>query len=211
MLALYIVLGILLLPVVLACFPVSFRLGFQQEFSLELRYLFWRIPLLPGQESPEEEGPPEEEKPEEEPPEKKPSGAADRMKQALKREGLGGFLQTLGELVQLAGQATAGVLRGLRLREFDLYLCLPGAGDAAAAALLYGKASAGVYALYGVLLGLLPCKKTGVTVDLDYDGAESRICFTAELSIRPIRVLREALWLLLKSLRPLKRLLGKHG
>lgn len=208
MIVLYVILGmiggLLLLLFLLTLIPARAELRFQGEFALTVKYLFLRIPLLPGE--------PEEETEKEEPQEEKPKepgkpGILDRIKAALKREGLGGFLQALGELIKLLCGASAGILKRLRLRRFDLYLCVAGAGDAAAGALLYGKVAAGVYSACGGLFTLLPCKRKGVTVDMDYELWESRVDFSAELSIRPIFVIWEGLRLVLKSMRPLKKIL----
>ena len=203
---LWAILGLLLLLLLLTLMPVGAELRFDGEFHLRIKYLFLNIPLLPGEPQEEPEEPPKEEEPEE--PEKsgKP-GLGGRIKAALKREGLGGFLEAIGELISLLGQATAGILRGFELRRFDLYLCVAGAGDAAAGAELFGKISAGVYSACGVLFTLLPCGNKGVTVDLSYDLWESRVDFSAELSIRPFFVLAEGLKLVIKSIRPLRRIL----
>lgn len=200
---LWVLLGLLALILLLTLIPVRAQLRFQGEFALTVKYLFLSFPLLPGEPKEEAEEPEEEEKPEE--PDK--SGTVDKVKAALKREGLGGFLQALGELIKLLGQASAGILRRLKLKRFDLYLCVAGAQDPAAGALLYGKISAGVYSACGVLFGLLPRGKRGVTVDLDYGLGENRVDFEAELSIRPFFVLAEGLRLVLKGWRPLKRIL----
>lgn len=205
---LYVILGIigglLLLILLLTLIPLRAQLRFKGEFELTVKYLFIRVPLLPGEpkeepEEPEEKG--------EKPKEPGRPGAIGRIKAALKREGLGGFLQALGELIKLLGQASKGILKRLKLRSFDLYLCVAGAGDAAAGAELYGKVSAGVYPACGVLFTLLPCKRKGVTVDLDYGLWENRVDFSAELSILPFFVVMEGLRLVLKSLRPLKKIL----
>lgn len=200
---LWVLVGLLALILLLTLIPVRAQLRFRGEFALTVKYLFLSIPLLPGEPKEEAEEPKEEEKPEE--PNK--SGGVDKIKAALKREGLGGFLQSLGELIKLLGQASAGILKRLKLKRFDLYLCVAGAGDSAAGAVLYGKVAAGVYSACGVLFGLMPCKKRGVTVDLDYGLAENLVDFEAELSIRPFFVLAEGLRLLLKGWRPLKRIL----
>lgn len=203
---LYVILGVigglLLLIFLLTLIPLRAELRFRGEFELTAKYLFFRIPLLPGKpeegkEEPEEEKPKEPGKP----------GMMDRVRAALKREGLGGFLQALGELIGLLGEASKGILKRLKLRHFDLYLCVAGAEDAAAGAQLYGKICAGVYPACGALFGLLPCKRKGVTVDLDYGLAESRTDFSAELSILPIFAVVQGLRLALKSLRPLKKIL----
>lgn len=203
---LWVLLGLLALIFLLTLVPVRAKLCFQGEFELTVKYLFLRFPLLPGEpgKKPEE---PEEEKKEEEPEEQKKPGAVDRVKAALKREGLGGFLQALGELIKLLAEASAGIIRRIKLKSFDLYLCAAGAQDAAAGALMYGKISAGVYSACGVLFKLLPCRKRGVTVDLDYGREEALVDFSAELSIRPFFVLAEGLRLLLKGWRPLKRII----
>lgn len=208
MIVLYVILGtvggLILLLLLLTLIPVRAELRFQGEFTLVAKYLFLRIPLLPGKPGEETEEEPQEEKPEEP---GKPS-ALDRVKASLKREGLGGFLQALGELIKLLGRASAGILKRLKLRRFDLYLCVAGAGDAAAGAVLYGKVAAGVYSACGGLFTLMPCKRKGVTVDLGYELWESRVDFSAELSIRPIFAIWEGLRLTIKSLKPLKKILG---
>lgn len=205
MTVLYVILGIigglLLLLFLLTLIPVRAELRFHGEFTLTVKYLFLRIPLLPGEPEGEAEEEPEEEKP------KEPGKPGIRIKAALKREGLGGFLQALGELIKLLCGASAGILKRLKLRRFDLYLCVAGAGDAAAGALLYGRVAAGVYPACGGLFTLLPCKRKGVTVDMDYELEESRVDFSAELSIRPVFVIWEGLRLVLKSMRPLKKIL----
>ncbi|MCI9226084.1 MAG: hypothetical protein HFE91_11565 [Acutalibacter sp.] len=204
---LWAILGLLLLLLLLTLMPVGAELRFDGEFHLRIKYLFLNIPLLPGEPQEETEEPPKEEEKPEEPEKPGRTDIGGRIKASLKREGLGGFLQALGELISLLGQATAGILRGFNLRHFDLYLCVAGAGDAAAGAELFGKISAGVYSACGVLFTLLPCSRKGVTVDLSYDLWESRVAFSAELSIRPFFVLMEGLKLVIRSIRPLRRIL----
>lgn len=208
MIVLYILGGLLLLLALVLLIPAGLRLEFREAFSLELTFLCFRVPLQGEEEEEAEEQPPREEAEKEEKEEEsdKP-GLGDRLKAALKREGFQGFLQSLGELIGLAGRAGAGVLKRLRLREFDLYLCLAGKENAAAAAQMYGRLSAGVYSACGGLFALMPCRKKGVTVDLDYDARESSVIFSAWLSIRPIFVVKELLVLLFRSLRPVRKIL----
>lgn len=161
MIVLYIFLGLLLTLFLLLLIPLRVEASFREELFLDLRYLFLRFPLLPGKPEAEEEQPEPKEKPKDKP------GMLDKAKTAMKREGLAGFLGALGELIKLLLSFSAGILKRLRLKRFQLYLCVPGAGDAAAGAVLYGQASAGVYAACGGLFSLLPCKDKGVTVDLD--------------------------------------------
>ncbi len=201
MTALYIIGGILLLLFLLLMVPVRLDIGFREEFSLTVRYLFLRFPVLPGKEQePEEEKPPEEK-----PPEKKKQGG---LKKILSRTGFSGFLQSLFQFVKMALASGKRLISRIKWKQFDLYLCLGGAEDAAAAAQLYGQLSAGVYSACGVLLGLWSRGKRGVTVDLDYSSDENKVDFSASLSLRPIHVLREGLSLLIKGLPMYKALLG---
>lgn len=207
MVVLYCVLGLLLFLLLPMCFPVGVRLGFREEFQLELRYLWFRLPLLPAEE---EESQPSAPEPEEEKPPKKEKKAnkrsfGDRVKAAFKREGPSGFLETLGEMARLAGRVSANLLRHVKLRQFDLYLCIGGGTDAAAAAVRYGQASAAVYGACGELFALMPCKEKGVTVDLDYSAAEHQVEFSAALSLRPIFLLTAGIALLVRGLPLLRR------
>ncbi len=201
MLALYILGGILLFLFLLTLLPVHIDVAFREEFELTLRYAFLRFPLLPGEEAPEESEPPQPE------PEKKPGpGPADRLKKALKREGFWGLVQAVGEFIKEAMMASGRMLSHLKLKRFDLYLCLGGAYDAAQAAILYGQLSAGVYGACGMLFSLMPCKKKGVTVDLDYSAAENTADFSASLSMRPLFALKAGLKILWNALPLLRKL-----
>lgn len=207
MIVLYCVLGLLLLLFLLTLFPVGVGLSFREEFGLELRYLWFRLPLLPGEEEKEEPPPPKPEK--EKPPKEKKAGKSsfgDRVKAAFKREGLGGFLETFGEMLRLAGRVSANLLRHIKLRRFDLYVCIGGGTDAAAAAVLYGQASAGIYGGCGELFARMPCKEKGVTVDLDYGAAEHRVDFSAFFSLRPVFLLTAGAALLVRGLPLLRRI-----
>ncbi len=202
MTALYIIGGIFLLLFLLLMVPVRLDIGFREEFSMTARYLFLRFPVLPGKEQePEEEKPPEEKKPTE----KKKQGG---LKKILSRTGFTGFLQSLFQLVKMALSSGKRLISRIKWKRFDLYLCLGGAQDAAAAAELYGQLSAGVYSACGVLFGLRTRGKRGVTVDLDYGSNENKVDFSASLSLRPIHVLREGFSLLIKGLPVYKVLLG---
>ena len=154
-------------------------------FTLRLRYLWFTIPLLPGEE---EEAPAGSPAPEEE---AGPGGLGalkrgwNKLRAILRREGLEGFLQSLLDFTQAVKDSSQRLLRHVKLKRFDLYLCVAGEEDAAQGAVLYGKVSAGVYAACGALFGLLPCRKKGVTVDLDYGAKEHRIDFSGSSRRHP--------------------------
>ncbi len=202
MAVLYIIGGILLLLFLLLMVPVRMDIGFQEKFSLTVRYLFLQFPVLPEKEQGEEE----KEKPEEKTPKgKKKQGG---LKEILNRTGFTGFLQSLFQLVKMALSSGKRLVSRIKWKRFDLYLCLGGAQDAAAAAQLYGQLSAGIYSACSVLFGLRSKGEKGVTVDLDYSSDKNRVDFFASLSLRPIHVLREGFSLLIKGLPVYRTLLG---
>ncbi len=200
MLVLKILGGILLFLFVLTLVPLRVELGFQQEFSLTLRYLFLSFRLLPGKETE-----PETEKREEE---KQETEKKLDLKKSLKRQGFFGFVETLLELVGVAAHSAKELLSHLKIKAFDLYLCLGGAGDAAEAAIQYGQLSGAVYSACGLLFGLTGCRKKAVTVDLDYQAEENQVDFSARLSILPLFLIKEGISLLIHALPPVRKLLS---
>lgn len=202
MLILYYILGLLLFLFLLTLLPVRAVIHFHESFVLELRYLFLRIPIIPGDEQPLEEEE-EEESGEDE------SSPAKRVKSTLSKKGLSGFLQGFTELLRLLQKAAGGILKRLRLRRFDLYLCLAGKNDPAGSAVRYGQVAGGIYAACGGLFCLLPCRRKGVSVDLNYTAEKAVINFTAELSIVPLFAIKEAVVFLIRGLFYLKKWSGK--
>ncbi len=203
MTALYIVCGVLLFLFLLTLCPVRLDVGFREEFSLTLRYLFLRFPLMPGKEGPTEEAPPQEKKEE-----KEGESAVEKLKAIVKRRGFFGFLESLFELVGMALSSAKKLVKKIKWKRFDLYLCVGGKEDAGAAAILYGQLSAAVYPVCAGLFGMTGCKRKAVTVDLDYGAPDNAVDFTARLSLRPIYVLKEGISLLIKGLPVLKGLLS---
>lgn len=209
MLALEIIGGLLLFLFLLTLLPVRAEVAFQEEFILTLRYLFLTFRILPGkEEEPEQEEESKKEKEQQKQEEQKKESALRKLKPILKRRGFTGFLKSLFELIKMAASSSKRLLSHFKVKSFDLYLCVGGAGDAGEAALRYGQLSGAVYSVCGFFFGLVNCPKKAVTVDLDYNVQESRVDFSAKLSVLPLFVLREGLSLLIKGLPVFKELLG---
>ena len=204
MIVLLVIAGVLLLLLLLLLIPLGLEAEYRQGFTLRLRYLWFTIPLLPGEEEEAPAGSPAPEEGE------GPGGLGalkrgwNKLRVILRREGLLDFTQAVKDSSQR-------LLRHVKLKRFDLYLCVAGEEDAAQGAVLYGKVSAGVYAACGALFGLLPCRKKGVTVDLDYGAREHRIDFSGKLTAAPLFLLREAVVLLWKGLPLFKKLQARGG
>jgi hypothetical protein len=191
--------GVLVVAAVFLLAPVRLEVTFREEFTLSVRYLFFRFPLFPGEGQEEQEAPVHEETASQEGEPSKPS-LGQKLRVILRREGLQGFLQTLKELSQEVGNASRKLLKQVRLKRFDLYICLGGEEDAAAAAVEYGQVCGIAYTACGIVFGLLPCRKKSVLVDLDYSSREDRVDFSGAVSIRVLFLLLQGLILLYRAL-----------
>lgn len=189
--------AVLLLLVALLLAPVRLEVRFQEKFSATVKYLFFSFPLT-GEKA--EEPPPQEtpmEKVEEPSAE---NGFGQKLKALLHQEGLRGFLGSLQELAHDVKSASQNLLKHVKLKRFDLYVCLGGKEDAAQAAILYGQVCGVVYTACGTLFGLFPCRKKTVTVDLDYNAEDYRVDFFGAASIGMLFLLKEGLILLYRAL-----------
>ncbi len=198
MVPLLIAAGVIALLAFLLIAPITLQVRYQEGFEVCARYLFLRFPWKSGEEpTPQEQA--QEQPAEESAPSSGPT-LLQKFKAMLRREGLRGFLCTLQELAKDAASASQKVLRRLRLKQFDLYICLGGEEDAAQAAINYGEACSAAYGACGVLFGLLPCRKSRVTVDLDYHSREDRIEFSGAVCIPVLFLVLEGFILLYRAL-----------
>lgn len=202
MLPLLITVAVLSLIALLLMAPVRLSVLFEDQFSAQVRYLFFRF-SMPSEEQEQQvelEGDVSSTE------ERDSPGTLKKLKALLRREGLGGFLQSLKEVGQAVETASSKILKKVKLNRFDLYVCLGGKTDAAEAAILYGQVSGLVYGVCGILFGVFPCKKKWVTVDLDYGVEDYQVKFSGVISIPMLFILKEGLILLLKVLPFFKKL-----
>ena len=193
MIVLYILLGILLFLLFLLHIPAHAYVTYHEEAGLTLRYLFLRFKILPEEEKKEvPEKAAAKPKKQTAPQEKKPNAFVLKVKRSFRAEGFSGFMELIGQFVKLTGTTAINLIKKLRIREFDLYV-MAGGEDAAAAAILYGKACAVIYPATEMLFRLVPCKKHRVSVDLDYSVLEPYVKLEADVLISPISVVNYAL------------------
>ncbi|MGN0478839.1 MAG: hypothetical protein ACI4GO_05365 [Hominenteromicrobium sp.] len=208
MIALWILLGILLLLFLLLLVPVRADVTYRDAVTLDVRYLFLKFRILPAPEKPEAGKKPEPEKKQEEKTgEKKPNAAAEKVKRFLKAEGFSGFMQLVGGFLKLTATQAVRLIRKVRLRNFDLYV-MTGGENAAEAAILYGRACALVYSAAEALFTLTKCgkRRRRVSVDLDYSVKTPYVQLEASVSIRPLFVLQYGLQYLIGLLPIYQRL-----
>ena len=194
------ILGILLAVLLaLLLIPLRAEIGFQEEFTLKVRYAFLKFQLVPAPEKPEK--PKKEKKKKKKEPEspEEETSTGDQLKAIFQRTGVKGLVRSLTDLAKLATHSLKRLFSHLKFKAFDLYLCVGGAEDAAQAAIQYGQFSAAVYSAVGIFFSRKPCKDYGVTVDLNYDAKETTAIFATKLSILPIFAVREGLSLLFRG------------
>ncbi len=187
MVALIIILGILLFLLFLLFAPATAEVGFEDKFTLKVRYLFFTVSILPSKS---EEKPETKSKKKEKKPKEKKESSFD-LRGLLKKEGTYGFLDALVDAVGILKTTSKRLISKIRLGYFDLCLITAGGADAAQGAVNYGKFCSIVYGACGVLFDLLPCEKKAVSVCLDYKAMDNKVSFSGEFSLRPIYVLRE--------------------
>lgn len=190
MTALWIFLGILALNGVLLSCPVKLRVTFEEAFSAEVGFLFFRY-RFPSQT--------------EEKPEKKPSGEEGRKNRKItdiintvKKKGLSGFLEFFKELARLVSGTARRVFSHVRVDRFDLDIAV-GGSDAAHAAVNFGAVCAAVYPAAGALEKNMKFRARSINIVPDYNGGESRVRFRAKARVRLFFLLSSLLWALSHS------------
>ncbi len=205
--ALYIVLGILLLVLLLLWLPIRITASYRERLELKISYLFLSFQLVP---------PPEESEKKRARRERKEARAAKReskkkdkgqkeqehssfFKELWQERGLSGFLHFMTETGKIAAEAARRILRHALLKRLDVVV-EAGGEDAAAAALDYGRLCAVVYPVCGLLLDLCHHRRYQVAVRPSFH--------TGQVVIRMELVLRlRGFWLLTAGGRSLFRFL----
>lgn len=187
MIALYVILGILLLIFLLLLCPVTVRLDYTDKLSVMIRFLFLKFRISP----------PDKEKIEKD--EKKKTAKIglgkkdDKKKKAFWRtiyeeEGFSGALHFLKEIADILKNAAQGILSHLVIRLLDVRLIIAGE-DAANTAILYGGACSTVFPLLSWICSCAKVRKYNADIRPDFIAPKSQAEIALELSIRPIFVL----------------------
>lgn len=203
MIAIIIISSILLLLLFLLFTPVKVEAIYHESFKIKAKYLFVTLFNAPTPEA--EAGEKEEEPPVEEEAEKAGAVEAGRIKTLLKKQGLAGFLSFISELAGIVKDSAITIIKHVKIKKFDLYLCI-GGEDAAEAAVLYGRACAVVYSAYGMIFSYLKCRKKKALVNLNYKQPQSTVEFTCKIQVRLLFLVTEGVRLLVRGYPYLKKI-----
>lgn len=202
MIALYIILGILLLLILLLSVKVRIDAEYIDSFRLKLRWLFLSFDLYPMKkkekkpkpEKTKKEEPPKEEEPQ--PKEKKPNPFA----VFYENQGFDGVMQLVRDSADAVGGLMKSIKKHLIIDELFLWIVISHNHDAAQTAIEYGEACRDVYPAMGFICSNLEVKKYDVEIEPDFIGTFSSAQFAFAMSVRPIFLINAGIVLAVKLL-----------
>ncbi|MBQ2963292.1 MAG: DUF2953 domain-containing protein [Clostridia bacterium] len=189
MTALAIILGIIAFFVLILSIRFTVYMTYDEEFMLDISWLFIKLHILPKKEK--EEKPKKEKEPkkenEEEPSEEKPEKEKkdNILVSFYKNQGFSGVLQLLKDTVNAINGMFGTIFRHFVFRELKLYMTV-GSADAAETAQLYGKTCAAVFPAMGLITSTCNVKEYDCAVRPNFMVAEKTAVFRVVLSFRPI-------------------------
>ena len=208
MIALYIILGILLLLFLITLIKVEVFAKYSDDLTLSIKILFFKKTLLPSppkekKQKPAKKKPPEKKKDTEEKKEKEKK--PNYLQKLKEKKGLTGLLSLITGLARIAGGALKGLFSHIVIKKLDIGIALC-SGDAASTAVNYGKLCSVVYPAVNIIAAATVCKDYNVTLEPVFDDEkDTEIYADVHAYIRIIRAIGEAvkagaklLWLRMK-------------
>lgn len=186
----WILLSILAILLFLLSMTVTVTAAYQEEITLKLQYLFFRINILPAVEKQENEAKPKKEK-------KKKQSEENTEKPKKKKKITLDFVLEILELVKEALSSLkhplGWFLRKIRYR--DLWLnVLVCQEDAHKTALRYGQVQAIFHSVFSLLRNSIDIKSTEICINADFIGEEETFAGGVKVKIRPLYVLIFVFW-----------------
>lgn len=174
MIALYIILGILLLLFLISLIRVQVYAQYTDSLTLTLRVLFVKIKLLPAKEKkkkPEKKKAPEKKKTEEKKPkkeEKEKEKKQSYLSKLKEKKGLSGLLSLFTSVAKIAAGMLKSILSHVVIKKLDVGIALSGE-DAASVAVSYGKVCSTLYPAVNVISSVMVCRDYNVVVEPVFD------------------------------------------
>ena len=171
--------GGLLCLLALLLLPVTLFASYQEEtFRLELRYLFFRIPLYPGKE----------EEPQEESASNTGGGPVGKPKEESSRPSLGELFSMSMELLHSLWPPVRWLLKTMVFHDvfFGMRVC---GEDAAQTAIDCGRYNAVVFGICAALKNFFQLKRVKISIFPDFSRQEGEIRFWGSLRLIPLTAL----------------------
>lgn len=201
MIALYIIVGFIVLFALVLSIRAHIHIEYETEITAFAKWAFLKIPLLPIKEKPpkpkkpkkekeKKEEPPKEE--EEKPKEEKPKGP-NPLKTLYENEKLEGIINILTTLLSVLQKFGMRVVNSFVIDEMFLDISVSD-HDAAATAEKYGKVCRKVFPVTGAVCANCNVKKYSINVEPDYLAeGKSEYAFSLEISLNPRKLINAVL------------------
>lgn len=187
----WIFLSILAILLFLLVQPVTVEGAFDGELTLNIRYLFWKVGILPAKAK--------EDKPKKAKKEKKSKKSKEASEEKPKKKKKID-LDFVLEILELVKQALSSLknplgwfLRHIRYRDVWLHI-LVCQSDAHQTALKYGQCNAIVHSVFSLLRNCIDIKSTDVQIAADFIGEEEKFFGGGKVKVRPLNGLIFVFW-----------------
>ena len=187
---------VLIIALLLAC-PVTVSGEYEEELSVTVRDLFFRIRVLPQQEKKKKAAGGQKQ-------EKKKAQAEqteetkNKIREILKKKGVSSLVELLSEAASLAVSVLKRFFSHVHISLFDLFL-LVAAEDAAETAVLYGKVCGSVYTAAGAFMQACDCRRFGVSVVPDFQRSKTEARFRFRAWVSLFYILQEGVSALIRA------------
>lgn len=184
----WILLTILAVLIFLLSMPVTVTAAYEDEITLRLQYLFFKVGILPA--------PPKENKEEKPQKEKKDSKEGEKQPKPKKKISLDFVL----EILELVKQALSSLkdplgwfLRKIRYRDIWLRVTVC-REDAHQTALRYGQVQAIFHSVFSLLRNCIDIETADVQINADFIGEEEQFAGGGKIKLRPINAIIFVFW-----------------
>lgn len=194
-----VIFSIIALFVIILSIPLKVALRYDDKISLDIRYLFVKLKILPTdpnkpkKEKAPKEKKPEEPKKEEAPKEKKPNPIVEMAK----ANGFDGMMEVLGNLGNVLKIFGGKLLRSIVFNKADINITV-GTGDAASTALKYGKTCQKIYPIMGFLCSNNVVKHHNINISADFLANNTKGNFYFEMNICLRKIINSAIGLVVR-------------
>ncbi|MBQ7505478.1 MAG: DUF2953 domain-containing protein [Ruminococcus sp.] len=211
MIALYIILGVLLLLFLLTLLNVWVLAGYNEELRLSVRIAFVKIQLVPPKQGKEkkEKKPKktQKKKTKEEKPEKKKSFS---IKEYVKQKGVSGILNIIKRTADFAVGTLNDIFKKITVTRFYLMLRVAGS-DAADSAVKYGQVCSVLYPALKVIGEVVTIEDYDIDVEPDFSDEPKNVAQSeVTAKIRIISILKVAIKRGFQALRLFLKAKPKH-
>lgn len=185
MVFLYTLISIIIIILALLCIKVIIIMDYNDEFILDIKWLFINYRIYPEKEIKETEKKPEKNKEKTKKTEKKKKEKSNVFSNFYKNQGFEGVL----ELIQNTASSVRGVLKrtvkAIIIKDLSIFARITGE-DSAKAAIHYGTICSLIYPAVGTICSTIRVKKYHLDISPDFLGRKNKACFSAVISILPI-------------------------